>query len=466
MEIACADVGVTSHAALVFPGDEDELGVHLQLGNPKTDHHPCLLQHVADADVLLLVKARRQFHHDLHVLSVAGGVHQRVDHQAVLGDTVQVDLNGSDARVDGRFTQQIHHMHKLVVRVVQQDVALVDGVHHAGGVLQARMSQRLLSRVHQLRPAEVGEPHQVPAVVVALAGNDTCFRLQFQLAQQGLKHVLGHRPVVQETDDLARTPPLETALHLGHHRPGQIVVHVDGRVSGRLDGKRLDVNRFKQFEDPRQSLTNDVVQEHHTLQALVGRQRQEPGQVARQLDQSQLLLALCRGEANGQITLAIHQLWHFHPPSQHDGHQGRADRPAEIIVHKFRIFCREVGLVHHGDALAPQLVLKGHKRVVKFALKTGDLGFNLFQRAHDRETQRGFRFGIHGRHALQIRHANAVELVEVVGEDAQEAHAFHQRIVRRLRLLKHAVVEGQPTELSVDVTVGVAPLLHDTKMRR
>ena len=202
------------------------------------------------------------------------------------------------------------------------------------------------------------------------------------------------------------------------------------------------------------------------FKTLVGRQRQEPGQVARQLDQGQLLLALGRGETDGQVPLPVHQLWHFHPPSQHDGHQGWANRPAEVIVHKFRISWRKVGLVHHGDALAPQLMLKGHEGVVKLALKPGDLGFNFLQRANNRESQGGFRLGIHGRHALQIRHAHPVELVEVVGEDAQEAHAFHQRIVGGLRLLKHTVVEGQPTEFSVDVTVGVAPLLHDTKMRR
>ena len=188
--------------------------------------------------------------------------------------------------------------------------------------------------------------------------------------------------------------------------------------------------------------------------------------MTRQLDQSQLLLALRRGEANGQVPLPVDQFRHFHPPSQHDGHKGRTDRSAEVIVHKFGIFWGQLGLVHHGDALAPQLLLKGGEGVVKLALKLGNMGFNLLQRVHDRKAQRRLRLDIHRRHPLQIRHTHPVELVQVVGENAQEAHAFHQRIVRGLRLLKHAVVEGQPTELSVDVSVGVAPLLHDTKMRR
>ena len=299
--------------------------------------------------------------------------------------------------------------------------------------------------MHQVGPTEIGESHQVPAVVVALARNDARFRLQFKLAKQSLEHVFGHLPVVQETNHLAGTPSLEPSLHLGHHRPGQVVIHVDGRVSGRLDGERLDVHRFEQLEDPGQGISNDVVQEHHALQALVGWQRQEPGQVTRELNQGQLFLGLRCGEADGQIPLPVHQLWHFHPAPQHDGHEGRADRSAEVVVHKFRIPWGEVGFVHHGDALASQILLNGDERVIKLALKSGDLGFNLVQRVHHRKAQRRLRLGIHRRHALQIRHAHPVELIQVVGENAQEAHAFHQRVVCGLGFLKHAMVEGKPT---------------------
>ena len=58
----------------------------------------------------------------------------------------------------------------------------------------------------------------------------------------------------------------------------------------------------------------------------------------------------------------------------------------------------------------------------------------------------------------QRRDPHHVELVEVRGNDGQEFHALEQRVIVRGRLIEHALVEFQPTQLAVDVVRGVAEL--------
>ena len=60
--------------------------------------------------------------------------------------------------------------------------------------------------------------------------------------------------------------------------------------------------------------------------------------------------------------------------------------------------------------------------------------------------------------ALQRRHADHEELVQVRAEDGEELHALEQRHARILRLLEHAPVELEPGQLAVDERVGVHPI--------
>ena len=52
---------------------------------------------------------------------------------------------------------------------------------------------------------------------------------------------------------------------------------------------------------------------------------------------------------------------------------------------------------------------------------------------------------------LQAGDADLEELVEVAGEDGQEAHALEQRVALVDGLVQHAVVELEPRQLAVDV---------------
>ena len=52
---------------------------------------------------------------------------------------------------------------------------------------------------------------------------------------------------------------------------------------------------------------------------------------------------------------------------------------------------------------------------------------------------------------LEARHADLEELVEVAGEDGQEAGPLQQRVALVLRLVEDALVELQPRQLAVDV---------------
>ena len=78
---------------------------------------------------------RLQLDDHLHILAVQGRAHQRIDDVRILGHTVEVDPNGRDLGVQGRFAQEIRELGEIVVGVMQEDVALGDLVQNAGPAL-------------------------------------------------------------------------------------------------------------------------------------------------------------------------------------------------------------------------------------------------------------------------------------------------------------------------------------------
>ena len=380
VEISCAEVRVATESSLVLPGDQNEFGMDLQFGDAKTNHHPCFLQTVADSDVLLFIKARRQFHQDLYLFSIVGCVDQRIDDLAVLGHPVEVDLDGTNRRINGRFPQKVHHMDKLMVGEMQQHVALLHGVHHTGGRLKPRVGERRLFRMGQVLPAKIRERHQVPPVVVAFARNHTCSRLQFHPAKEGLQHVPWHLAIEKKANHFARTSTLQASLHLGHHRTRQIIVHVNGCIPGRLHGVGFDGLGFKQPEDPRQFSTDDVVEEHHALGPFALWQDQEPRQVVRQLDQGQFALGFRHAQTNGQVDGPVLQFGHVVASSQHDGHKRRPNLVSEIVPNKIEVLRAQRCGLNHLNSLLRQGLLHLSEGVVKLHLQLGDPRMDGIQR--------------------------------------------------------------------------------------
>ena len=52
---------------------------------------------------------------------------------------------------------------------------------------------------------------------------------------------------------------------------------------------------------------------------------------------------------------------------------------------------------------------------------------------------------------FQLRKADLIKFVEVVGVDPQKTHALNQRVAFICRFLKDALVEGQPAQFFFDV---------------
>ena len=55
--------------------------------------------------------------------------------------------------------------------------------------------------------------------------------------------------------------------------------------------------------------------------------------------------------------------------------------------------------------------------------------------------------------ALEARDAHHEELVEVAGEDGQEVRTFEKRRARIFGELEHALVEGEPAQLAIEISV-------------
>ena len=122
VEVAGADVRHTVGGDTLTAGDQKQLGMHLQACNPKSHLNAGFLQDVRHADVVLLVKPRIQFNDCHDLLAVVCCVDEGIDDTRIVGNTVEVNVNRFDRRVDRCFAHQIHHMPEIMVGVIQQNV--------------------------------------------------------------------------------------------------------------------------------------------------------------------------------------------------------------------------------------------------------------------------------------------------------------------------------------------------------
>ncbi len=137
--------------------------MHLQAHQAIHHVNAVFFQLARPLDVALLVEARFQFQQHRDLLAVLRRVDQRIHDRRITANPVQRDFDGQDVGIARRLLQQPDHRLERIERMVQQNVAALDGredllflaVFH-----QRRRHRRNKRGELQVRPIELGQdPH-------------------------------------------------------------------------------------------------------------------------------------------------------------------------------------------------------------------------------------------------------------------------------------------------------------------
>ncbi len=142
--VARAEVHVAADAPWRAPHHQTDLRVHLQSANAIDDVCAGFLERARPLDVPLFVKAGHQLDDHRHLFALDGRPLQRLDDRRVRTWPVQRLLDGEHLRIIGRLLDQGHNRIEAVVRVVQQEVALVEDIEDVRLLLGGQRGYRLL----------------------------------------------------------------------------------------------------------------------------------------------------------------------------------------------------------------------------------------------------------------------------------------------------------------------------------
>ena len=119
-------------------------------------------------------------------------------------------------------------------------------------------------------------------------------------------------------------------------------------------------------------------------------------------------------------------------------------------MHHLRVGFVQLILTHKVNVLFFQRCNHLVEGVVVLLPKPIDARLHLRKRFCDGESKGGLGVAVHHQHTLQVGHPHPVEFIQVVGVNAQKPHALNQRRAHPLGFLQNALIERQPTQLTVD----------------
>ena len=219
--------------------------MRLEPDEPVDDVHARLLQLARPPDVGLLVEPRLDLHQRHDLLARRGRVDQRVDDGGVARGAVERLLDREHVRVGGGLLDEpLHARGERVVGVVDEHVALAQRGEDARGGLAARRTPGAVAGTNgsSLRSGRSTAWIVHSAVRSSRPGTvTTSCRVDVELAQQQLQHVLAHR--VGDLEPHRRPEP--AAGQLAFERLQQVLVAVllDLEVGVAGDAERVAPRR-------------------------------------------------------------------------------------------------------------------------------------------------------------------------------------------------------------------------------
>ena len=394
-----------------------------------------VLELARPADVGLLVEAGLDLDDHQHLLAGLGRVDQGVDDRGVARGAVERLLDREHVRVGGRLLDEpLHGGRERVVRVLQEDVAARQRLEHVDGRRRLDRCQGPVGggderRVLEVLAVEVRDAVQSPEV--ERPGHPEHLGLgDPELGDQQGQHLLVDRLLDLEPHGRAELAAEQLALQGLEQVLGVVLLDLEVLVAG--DPERVRTEHLHAGEQPLEVLGDHVLQRHEPVTAALGvLQRHESAEALRHLHPREVLLAGPRvAHDHGEVERETGDV--RERVGRVDGQRGqhREDALLEQLLAVLLLVRVEVVPAHQLDAVLAEGrhdVVAEHARVPGHQLGGGAPD----QVQHLARHQPGRRpHGDTGRDpALEAGHAHHEELVEVAGEDRQEADPLQQRQV-------------------------------------
>ena len=412
------------------------------------------LQQTGPLDVVFLVKARFQFHQNIHLLAVFGRFHQCIHHLAVVGKAVQGHLDGDHLRVAGGFVQQLQERTDALIRIMKQLVLLHDLRNDGFALVQCGAGLRMAGRKE-----EVGMAAQLIP----------------DLEQEGMiqrriifKHPLGVQLQVfaQRLDDLFVDLPAQFQTngsqlfallhHFGHVVPVVQVLVIDQvgvniRIAGDA-GQRFAGDLVALIQQG-QEVQDQLLRQDKA--AGTARHRHQPGEdlAAAGHDSDLLFLSLGAQHCNGIDALVFQERKCLLFADDEAGQQRQIVLPEQLFQLRAAFFFH-VGKVQQTDSLLCQLL---QQAVVSGIAASCQLmgrsqhGLNLLAAGHVRLV---FPCVLVQKHLiLQASDAHHEKFIQIALENRQKAQPLAQRQTGVLCFLQNPFVEPQPRKLTVGIAM-------------
>ena len=155
-------------------------------------------------NVCLFVEACLQLNHHGHFFAVVRRMDHRIDDAGIFCHTVDVDFDRQYVRVERSLTQQFQHVFKRMIRIVEQDIALANGVETVAEFIEPEMAQTRQRFVHQIGLADVREANKVFKIMVTTARHDGVIARNGQLVAQHFHHGIWHIALINKAHRLRR----------------------------------------------------------------------------------------------------------------------------------------------------------------------------------------------------------------------------------------------------------------------
>ena len=456
MVVAGAEVAVAAYALRFAAHDQHQLGVRLVADHAVHDVRAGFLQPRRQLDVGLFIEARAQLDDHRDVLAGLRRRHQRVDDVRLIAGAVQRLLDRQHARVGGRLAQQVHDRREALERMVQQHVALPDGVEQVVRVAEALGQPGREYRILEIRPR-----HQVvdgrEAVEVDRPGHRIAvLRAEREMLQQEVDHC--RRAVRRGLEPHRRA--VAALREFALERAAQVVDFfvVDVQVAVARQAELIAAQHLHPAEQPGDEGFDDGRQRHQPLAAVGGGQRHDARQRARRLHHGHVAIApegVLAGQSDDEIEALVLDARERARRIEAQRAQHRLHLLHEAALEPGVRVGVPVGASEQFDALGVQ---RAEQHVVEHAVLIVDqrarARVNRCQLLGDAErVGRGLR-GTELQQLLEPGDPDLEELVEVRGADAQEPQPLEQRHARVLRLGQHPGVELQRRQLAVDEVLG------------
>ena len=452
--VAGAEVHVAHELARLAAHDERHLRVRLVADD--TVHHvrADFLEARRPVDVRLLVEARHELDDHGDLLAGARRVDERLHDHRIRAGAVHRLLDRDHLRIARRLADELDHRRERLERAVQQDVVLADDVEELASFrdrLRQSLDERLeleVGPVHLLGHAH--EAHEVhrschDVEIVALEAE-----LREEEARHRLRHVVGDFEAYGVAEMALRQFALQRLAQVLH------LLLLDEEIGVARDAELIRAQHRHAGEE----LTHVRVQDRGEEDEVVGtggdvvRQADDARQHARRLHDRGARIAperVAAFELDREIEALVEDARERVRRVEPDGRQHRHHFAEEVVADPFLLRRRPLGAAQEADLLLRE---RGEDLVVQQPVLLLDdalhLRRDLPERLQRREPVRSRRDRAHLDLLLQPRDADLEELVQVGGDDAQEAQALEQRHRAVLGLREDAAIEFEDLQLAVE----------------